>query len=98
MKKNKQASFAFITALSLFIFSCGPNDSKGGMDQNNSHKEGAVDSTKIPNFDSTHASDSSHASLSGHDIHIHSIELNSGKIKRAYSEKENNILYSQAGS
>lgn len=58
MKKIQLASIVFLTALTLFISSCGPNDDKGSMDQDNSHKEGSVDSTKIPNFDSAHAGDS----------------------------------------
>ncbi len=89
MKKNQQVTFALITALSLFIYSCGPNSDKGGMDEENSNKEGAVDSTRIPNFDSTHASDSSHASLSGQDIFIHTIQLNPAKIKFTFFKKEN---------
>ena len=52
-----------MTAISLLIYSCGPNDNKGSMDQKNSNGEGATDTTKIPNFDSSHTSDSSHASL-----------------------------------
>ena len=55
MKKIQQLSLALITASSIFICSCGPNDDKGAMDEENSHKEGAVDSTRIPNPDSSHA-------------------------------------------
>lgn len=90
MKKIQQLSLAFITASCVFIYSCGPNDSKGSMDQDNSHKEGAVDSTKIPNFDSAHASDSPHASLSGH-ILFHTIQFNRAKIKPVFFKKEKDI-------
>ncbi|HKG67547.1 MAG TPA: hypothetical protein VKA92_01670 [Segetibacter sp.] len=55
-------TWALITATALSMSSCGPNDNKGSMDQENSNKEGAVDSSKIPGFDSSHV-DSSHASL-----------------------------------
>jgi hypothetical protein len=56
MKKNYPVTFALIASLSLFIFSCGPNDDGGGMDSKNSGKEGAVDSTRIPKPDSMHSS------------------------------------------
>ncbi len=55
MKSFQQARLPLIIALSIFVSSCGPNDDKGSMDQKNSSGEGAVDSTKIPNFDSSHA-------------------------------------------
>lgn len=61
MKKIQQVTWALITATALFISSCGPNDDKGSMDQENSNKEGAVDSSRMPGFDSSHV-DSSHAS------------------------------------
>lgn len=62
MKKTQQVTWALITTTVIFISSCGPNDDKNLMDQENSNKEGAVDSTRIPGFDSSHV-DSSHASL-----------------------------------
>ncbi|WP_018616534.1 hypothetical protein [Segetibacter koreensis] len=67
MKKIQKVSLAFIAATTFFIYACGPNDNKGSMDEKNSGGEGAVDSTKIPNFDSSHA-DSSHASLSSPEL------------------------------
>lgn len=75
MKKNQQITFALIAALGIMIYSCGPNDDQGSMDSKNSNKEGAIDSTKIPNFDSTNAKDSSHASLSGPGALIRTIHL-----------------------
>lgn len=65
MKKIQQVSLSFITAAAILLYSCGPNDDKGSMDQENSNKEGAVDSTKMPQFDSSRAADSAHASLVG---------------------------------
>jgi len=57
MKNIKQATLALITAAGIFMYGCGgPNDDKGSMDQKNSNGEGAVDSTRIPNFDSSNAS------------------------------------------
>lgn len=64
MKKIQQVSLVLITALTLFIYSCAPNGDKNPTDTENSEGEGAIDSTKIPDFDSAHASDSPHASLS----------------------------------
>ena len=55
MKKIQQVAWSFITASLFLIYSCGPNDDKGGMDQENSNKEGAVDSTRIPKSDSAHS-------------------------------------------
>ncbi|MEJ7679391.1 MAG: hypothetical protein WKG06_16330 [Segetibacter sp.] len=74
-----------ITAVSILIFSCGPNDDKNSMDPENSNGEGAVDSTKIPNFDSTHASASSHASSSG--PHFATPSINTNKINFTPSKK-----------
>lgn len=90
MKKNQQVTLSLITALSIFIYSCGPNDDKGGMDSENSNKEGAVDSTRIPGFDSTPATDSPHASLSGRDVLIHTVQSNDAKIKLGFFRKEKN--------
>ncbi len=45
----------------LFIFiaaGCGPNDDKGGMDSDNSRGEGAIDSTRMAKFDTTHSTSS----------------------------------------
>ena len=75
MKKNHQIKLALFAALSIAISSCGPNDDKGSMDSKNSNKEGAIDSTKIPNFDSA-AKDSSHASLNGQKESIHHANMN----------------------
>ena len=58
-----------ITIIGLSICGCGPNDDKGPMDQEYSHKEGAVDSTRIPGFDSSNASDSLNAADSAHTSH-----------------------------
>jgi len=86
MKKVQQVSLVLMTAVTLLIYSCGPNDNKGSMDQENSNKEGAVDSTKVPNFDSTHATDSSHASVPGRNS-IRTVRLNSIKIKTGFNRK-----------
>lgn len=56
MKNIKHATLALTTVACIFLSSCGPNDDKGSMDQKNSNGEGAVDSTKVPKFDSSHAS------------------------------------------
>jgi putative membrane protein len=56
----KQVRHTFLAAL-LFtsvITGCGPNDDKGGMDTDNSRGEGAVDSTKLAHFDTTHSTSS----------------------------------------
>lgn len=79
MKKIQQVSLALITAITIFIYSCGPNDNKGSMDQKNSGGEGATDSTRIPNFDSSRAKDSSHASLSVPNFTIPTINTNKSK-------------------
>lgn len=55
MKKIQQMTWVLITATSIFLCSCGPNDDKGSMDQENSDKEGAVDTTRMPRFDSSRA-------------------------------------------
>jgi hypothetical protein len=55
MKKIQQVAWVLITATSIFMSSCGPNDNKGSMDQENSNKEGAVDSSRMPGFDTSHA-------------------------------------------
>lgn len=48
----KKAALAFLVASTLGLYSCGPNDNKGSMDQKNSNGEGAIDSTRVTNFDS----------------------------------------------
>lgn len=78
MKKIQQVTSALVI-ICISICSCGPNDDKGGMDDKNSGGEGAVDTTKIPNFDSTHASDSTHSSLSSPNFTIPS--GNTGNVK-----------------
>lgn len=79
MKKVKQALFPLIFPLCLFIYSCGPNNREGSTSQDNSGGEGSTDTTRMPNFDSAHATDSSHASLSAPHF---SIPANNGdKIK-----------------
>ena len=89
MKKSKQASFAFVAAVALVMYSCKPNGDKNSMDTENSHGEGAVDSTKIPKFDSAHA-DSSHASLSEKKILNNSIWFNAANVNRI--EKKENVF------
>ena len=49
----KKAGFSLLIALTMSCYSCGPNDDKGSMDQKNSNGEGAIDSTRLTNFDST---------------------------------------------
>ncbi|MDB5249533.1 MAG: hypothetical protein JWQ40_3927 [Segetibacter sp.] len=56
MKKFQKAALALVTASCLALYACGPNDDKNGMDPANSDGEGAIDSTRIPNFDSSHTS------------------------------------------
>ncbi len=86
MKKIHLATLALLTAFSISICSCGPNDNKGSMDDKNSGGEGAVDSTKIPKFDSSNSSDSSHAYLSDPDCATPSI--NTAEIKLVYFKKQ----------
>lgn len=64
MKKIQKVLLIFFTASILLTYSCKPNDDKNTMDSENSNKEGGIDSTKIPNFDSAHVQDSSHTSIS----------------------------------
>ena len=81
-----------MTAITLLIYSCGPNDNKGSMDQENSNKEGAVDSTKVPNFDSTHATDSSHASIHQGGNTIRNNRFNLITIKTGFNTKNRNYF------
>jgi len=53
MKKVALKIMAFILFPSAVLIGCGPNDDKGGMDQENSGKEGAVDSSRLMNPDTT---------------------------------------------
>lgn len=53
MKNLQKGLLALLIAVSMTIFSCGPTDDKGGMDEKNSNGEGAVDSTRLTDFDST---------------------------------------------
>jgi hypothetical protein len=55
MKNLQKAFLALLFSCSIAFYSCGPNDDKGSMDQDNSKGEGAVDSTRLSNFDSTSA-------------------------------------------
>lgn len=55
MKNIQQVTLTLLIAVSILISGCGPTGDKNSMDQENSGGEGAVDSTKIPNFDSSHA-------------------------------------------
>jgi hypothetical protein len=56
MKKIKAGTMAVIMGLFMAFASCGPNDDGGGMDQKNSDGEGEIDSTRMPNFDTTSTS------------------------------------------
>ncbi len=40
---------------SVFAIACQPNGDNNSTDVDNSNKEGAIDSTKIPNFDTAAA-------------------------------------------
>lgn len=53
MKKFKIASTALFASALLTFASCGPNDDKGGMDEKNSEGEGAIDTSRLSNFDTT---------------------------------------------
>lgn len=56
MKNFKKAALTMAITTSIFIISCEPNNKNGSTDQNSSGNEGAIDSTKIPQADSSHAS------------------------------------------
>lgn len=61
MKNIQKVVFALLIVLTTSAYGCGgPNDDKGGMSEKNSDGEGAIDSTRLTNFDSTtaHSSDS----------------------------------------
>lgn len=53
MKLIQKGALALLVAASLTVYSCGPTDDKGGMDEKNSSGEGAIDSTRLTNFDSS---------------------------------------------
>jgi hypothetical protein len=53
MKMIRKGCLALLVMSCITIYGCGPNDDKGGMDQENSQGEGAIDSTRLTNFDST---------------------------------------------
>src|SRR4051794_9585426 len=57
MKQVRHTIFAAVLFTSIMA-GCGPNDDKGGMDTDNSRGEGAVDSTKLAHFDTTHSTSS----------------------------------------
>ncbi len=57
MKNLRQTLLASV----LFIFiasGCGPNNDKGTTDSDNSRGEGAIDSTRMAKFDTTHSTSS----------------------------------------
>jgi hypothetical protein len=53
MKLIQKGALALLVAACVTIYSCGPTDDKGGMDEKNSSGEGAIDSTRLTNFDSS---------------------------------------------
>ncbi|MCW3106861.1 MAG: hypothetical protein JWQ09_1367 [Segetibacter sp.] len=53
MKNIQKGVLALLIASCITIYSCGPNDDKGAEDQENSKGEGAIDSTRLTNIDST---------------------------------------------
>ena len=53
MKLIQRGALALLVAMCMTVYSCGPTDDKGGMDEKNSSGEGAIDSTRLPNFDSS---------------------------------------------
>jgi len=55
MKNIRRGAFTLLVALCAGIYSCGPTDDKGGMDQENSDGEGAVDSSRLTNSDTAAA-------------------------------------------
>ncbi len=56
MKLLQKATLTLLIALSMAVYSCGPNDNNGATDEGNSNKEGAIDSTRLTNMDSTSVS------------------------------------------
>ncbi|MDQ6814924.1 MAG: hypothetical protein M3040_14405 [Bacteroidota bacterium] len=53
MKLIKKGTAALQLAASFIVYSCGPNDNRGSMDQNNSKGEGAIDSSRLTHFDTS---------------------------------------------
>ena len=53
MKLIQKGMLALLMASCVTIYSCGPTDDKGGMDEKNSSGEGAIDSTRLTNFDTS---------------------------------------------
>jgi hypothetical protein len=53
MKLIQKGALALLVAASVTVYSCGPNDDKGSMDQENSKGEGAIDSSRLTNFDTS---------------------------------------------
>ena len=53
MKKIALKLLAFVVVPSLMAIGCGPNDDSGSMDQKNSDKEGAVDSSRMIHDDTS---------------------------------------------
>jgi hypothetical protein len=59
MRYSKKLLTGLCIAAIVFTTSCGPNDDKGASDTKNSGGEGAVDTTRMPNFDTvSHPADS----------------------------------------
>jgi len=59
----KKAAFPLLVALTISFYSCGPNDDKGSMDVKNSNGEGAIDTTRLTNFDSTNVTNGSDSTV-----------------------------------
>ena len=53
MKIVQRVAITLLIAGCMTAYGCGPNDNKGSMDVKNSNGEGAIDSTRLTNFDST---------------------------------------------
>ena len=53
MKIIQRGLLVLLMAACVTGYSCGPTDNKGAEDQHNSKGEGAVDSTRLTNFDSS---------------------------------------------
>jgi hypothetical protein len=56
MKQFIKGSMALLVAGLLTVYSCAPNDDKGGQDQNNSGGEGEIDSSRLIRSDTSGAS------------------------------------------
>jgi hypothetical protein len=53
MEMIRRGFIALLVISCITVYGCGPTDDKGGMDQENSQGEGAIDSSRLTNFDST---------------------------------------------